>query len=685
MGNSQAPKMDTRGDRSVMKKKIVVKAPALSASGYGEQARFALRALQDYEDLYDLFLINIPWGKTGNAILSKEEKTWITSLVAKTQHLAQQNNGKLHFDVSLQITIPNEFEKMADVNIGYTAGIETTKVSPQWLDKANQMDKIIVPSNHSKNVFEQTVYKAKRQDTGQEVDFCLKVPVHVCSFPASVVEFTIPEIQLQTEWNFLSVAQWGPRKNVEATIRNFVKEFKEESDVGLVLKLNTTKNSVMDKEFTKKRATQFLQSLKKEVPDYKCKVYLLHGNLTDSEMRGLYNHPQIKAFVTTTHGEGFGLPMFDAAISGLPIVAPAWSSYVDFLYAPKKEKDTGKIKNKAHFVKVDFELKTVQKEAVWDGVVQADSQWCFVKDHSVRNAMREMKKNHTSHLSAAKKLSAHILENVSLEKQNSLMGELVTGEKIQKVSVDDLPKISVITSVFNGDEFIREFLEDMTSQTIFREKCELILMNANSPGNEEEVIMEFVEKFPENIVYKKLETDPGIYGCWNKAIELSTGEFITNANLDDRRSPEFLFELAKALVTNSEVGVVYADNLLTHQANETWSNNTATQTYPSEEFSLDAMLRGNPPHCMPMWRKSLHQQHGYFSEEYKSASDWEFWLRCAFSGTEMKKVSKPLGLYYFNPKGMSTNQEHNEWKRKEEKEIFKKYVALHRERFSNAA
>ena len=61
-------------------------------------------------------------------------------------------------------------------------------------------------------------------------------------------------------------------------------------------------------------------------------------------------------------------------------------------------------------------LKQVQKEAVWDGVVQADSQWCYVKEHSVRQQMREMKKNITSHKSAAKKLSTHILENFSEEK-----------------------------------------------------------------------------------------------------------------------------------------------------------------------------------------------------------------------------------------------------------------------------
>ena len=420
--------MEIRGDNSLMKKKIVVKGPALSASGYGEQARFALRSLRNLEDSFDIYLINIPWGKTGNAILSQQEKEWFSSLINKTQFYAKQSNGKLQFDLSLQITIPNEFERMANINIGYTAGMETTKVSAQWLDKSNLMNKIIVPSNHSKNVFEQTVYKAHNKQTGEEVDFKLKIPVEVCAFPAKDGNYTVPELELTTDFNFLSVAQWGPRKNVQSTIKNFIKEFKDDEDVGLVLKLNISKNSIMDKELTREKIKQILDEVKSGVGDYKCKVYLLHGNLTDEEMRGLYKHPQIKAFITTTHGEGFGLPMFEAAIAELPIIAPSWSSYVDFLYAPKKDKKTGKTKNRAHFAKIEYDLKPVQKEAVWDGVIQADSQWCWVKDHSVRSAMREMKKNHSIHLGIAKKLKTHILENFSEQKQTNMFANLVQNE-----------------------------------------------------------------------------------------------------------------------------------------------------------------------------------------------------------------------------------------------------------------
>ena len=87
------------------------------------------------------------------------------------------------------------------------------------------------------------------------------------------------------------------------------------------------------------------------------------------------------------------------------------------------------------------------------------------------------------------------------------------------------------------------------------------------------------------------------------------------------------------------------------------------------------MIRGNQPHNNPMWRKTLHEKYGLFDSKYKSAGDWEFFLRSTFGGSKFKKMSAAYGLYYFNPKGISTNADNSSWKREEEREIFKKYFA----------
>ena len=114
-----------------MKKKIFVRAPVLSQSGYGEQSRFALRALRSREDIFDIYLQPIPWGQTGWIWEDNDLRRWMDAKIAETQIALNQKT--LQPDMSLQITIPNEFEKMCPVNIGYTAGIETTKVAANWI------------------------------------------------------------------------------------------------------------------------------------------------------------------------------------------------------------------------------------------------------------------------------------------------------------------------------------------------------------------------------------------------------------------------------------------------------------------------------------------------------------------------------------------------------------------------
>ena len=160
-----------------MKKKIFVRGPVLSQSGYGEQSRFALRALRSREDLFEVYIQPINWGQTGWIWKEDEMRTWMDRRILETQILLQKQ--QLQPDVSLQITIPNEFEKMCPVNIGYTAGIETTKVAPEWLQKGNDMDKILVVSQHAKESYVNTVARAQNTKTGEVFDYKLETPVEV--------------------------------------------------------------------------------------------------------------------------------------------------------------------------------------------------------------------------------------------------------------------------------------------------------------------------------------------------------------------------------------------------------------------------------------------------------------------------------------------------------------------------
>jgi glycosyltransferase involved in cell wall biosynthesis len=391
-------------------KKILVRGPALSRSGYGEQTRFALRALRENQDKFDIYLINTSWGATSWLTEDDEERRWIDSTLQKTILYSQQGGG---FDLSLQITIPGEWEPVAPYNVGYTAGIETTKLSSAWLERTNAVDKIIVPSNHSKDVFETSSWAGVDPRTNQEFKLVCTKPVEVVNFPVKQVEPEKIDLQFDSKFNFLCVAQWGPRKNLEKTIEWFVEEFEDNPEVGLVLKAQLAKNCLIDRRHCAAR----LNSLLSRYPDRQCKVYLLHGAMTEGEMTSLYTHPTVKAIVSTTHGEGFGLPLFEAAYNGLPVIAPNWSGQKDFLYGPSRDKKTKKTKQKALFAKVDYTLENIKPEAVWENVIIPESQWAVPKAASFKSCLRKVHKDHGTYKALAKKLKKHLEDELSRENQ----------------------------------------------------------------------------------------------------------------------------------------------------------------------------------------------------------------------------------------------------------------------------
>lgn len=216
------------------------------------------------------------------------------------------------------------------------------------------------------------------------------------------------------------------------------------------------------------------------------------------------------------------------------------------------------------------------------------------------------------------------------------------------------PRLSIITSIFDGDEFIEGFLKDITKQTIFKD-CELILINANSPGNEEKIINKFIYEYP-NIFYFKLPNDPGLYATWNRGIKIASADLICNANIDDRSSFDSFEKHVKELEANPHLDLVYSDYYLTNVPNETFENNHYSWYVKLEEFAPKNMFKCLPG-PRPIWRKSMHERFGFFDESFTSSGDFEMWNRAMSLGSKLKKIPGVYTLNYLNPKGISTDKE----------------------------
>jgi len=261
------------------------------------------------------------------------------------------------------------------------------------------------------------------------------------------------------------------------------------------------------------------------------------------------------------------------------------------------------------------------------------------------------------------------------EKRDGVLGVITTfieGNETKDLFIDPIkvPKITIITSLYKASAYIENFMKNITSQTVF-DKCELLILDANSPDGEYESCIKYYEDKFSNIKYTKLPTRVGVQETMNLGIEMSTGEILTIANVDDLRLPTQLEEMSKLLAVDEDCDLVYSDCYEVDQIVSDVSNFRSKRMYEHSrlEFSKENMIKCLPG-PMPMWRKSIHKDLGNFDTTLKYAADWDMWLRAVRSGCKFKKFEKALGLYYNNPKGLSTSQSNSRERFEEERLIF---------------
>ena len=388
----------------IKKPLLVVQGPVATRSGYGDHSRDLVRSLISLNK-YDIRIVSMRWGNTPmNALNPKNDsdKQIIDRIGLPIDRTP---------DVFIQITVPNEFERKGTYNIGITAGIETTVCPVDWIHGCNKMDLIIVPSQFSKEVLEKTSYVEKNNQTGQIVNtFKITKPIEVLfegfnneTFGAEVVPHITELDSIKEDFAFLFTGHWlqgelgHDRKDIGMTIKSFCHAFSnEKTKPALVLKTSSAGFSVRDREDMAIRIELLTQEFGDKCPS----IYLLHGEFTEDQMHGLYEHPKVKAMVSFTHGEGFGRPLLEFSLTGKPVIASNWSGHLDFL--------------KQGAVLLDGELKDVHKSAQNQFIIEG-SKWFYVNYSNAINKLKDIYKNYNTYKVESNKLGKQNTQNFSLE------------------------------------------------------------------------------------------------------------------------------------------------------------------------------------------------------------------------------------------------------------------------------
>ena len=397
---------------------LVVSCPIDTYSGYGARARDFVQSIIDL-DKYDVKILSQRWGNTRFGYLRDHNNESISSRIVA--------NLTTQPDVWMQITVPNEFQKVGKYNIGVTAGIETTLCDPSWLEGCNNMDLVLVSSEHAKKVFEESKFNMQDNRTGQVTgEVSLKTKVEVL-FEGADIEKYVPlafPVKLDLDeidemFCYLVVGHWLPgevgedRKNIGYTIKSFLETFKNKprgKRPALLLKVQAgSGTSIMDREAVLDKIDSIRKTVKGDLPS----IYLLHGEMTDAEVNELYNHGRVKAMISLTKGEGFGRPLLEFSLVNKPIIVSAWSGHVDFL---DKE-----------FVKyIGGNLTPIHPSAAVEKMILRESQWFTPDSVEVGRALKEVYDDYDKWKTAAKRQGHKSRTQFSYEKMRETVDNLLS-------------------------------------------------------------------------------------------------------------------------------------------------------------------------------------------------------------------------------------------------------------------
>jgi glycosyltransferase involved in cell wall biosynthesis len=183
---------------------------------------------------------------------------------------------------------------------------ESTRVPPNVMSTMLTADVVWVPSAWGRDILLQNGLDPARCDVvpeGVDTD-----QYHPWYPPADDGVF-----------RYLLTGKYERRKSITETIDAWAEVFGNNSSVELSIK--TT--HIMNHEENKQKITEHIHRLGLT------NVNVWYGNLSQSELVTLYQRHHV--FILPTKGEGWGLPLIEAAASGMPIVTTMWSGNTQFL------------------------------------------------------------------------------------------------------------------------------------------------------------------------------------------------------------------------------------------------------------------------------------------------------------------------------------------------------------------
>jgi glycosyltransferase involved in cell wall biosynthesis len=288
---------------------LVVRGPFRGPTGHDHHVREFVRSFVRHGTRVQL--IDVPeWSPARLPIHLADP--WFEGLQAPVA-----SDTVLHFCMPPQVTVAGG---RRDVN--YTM-FEATRVPAAWIDCSRRLALVVVPTESSRAAWVAGGLPAER--------------VRVCPLGVDTKRFRpgLPARELvdrrgrrvaEYRTRVLNVSAVTPRKNLSGLLRVWLRATRVEDDVILVMKLGRHQPG---RTVALLRDLEAVERAVGRSRRLAASILFVDQVFADHEMPGLF--ASATHYWSMSHGEGWDQPMVEAAATGLRLIAPAHSAYLEYL------------------------------------------------------------------------------------------------------------------------------------------------------------------------------------------------------------------------------------------------------------------------------------------------------------------------------------------------------------------
>lgn len=198
-----------------------------------------------------------------------------------------------------------------------------------------------------------------------------------------------------------------------------------------------------------------------------------------------------------------------------------------------------------------------------------------------------------------------------------------------------LPVVSVVMSVYNGENYLREAIDSVLNQIFY--DFEFIIINDGSSDKSLSIIQSYQDK---RIFLIDNSENKGLIFSLNKGLEIAKGKYIARMDADDICLPERFDLQVKQFENHPNAMIVGSDYYLLDGDKNTYIKNINDSDYQK------AVLLFTPCFCHPtvMMKNVFKDNHIFYDKNFIHAEDYKLWTDLNAFGDYLN-INKPLLKY----------------------------------------